>query len=108
MSHETLDTDPNSINPNSINPKPIDPKYIEAKRRVQEEKGFYIHLLIYCVVIVGLFALNAATRSPWWVQWPFLGWGVGIIGHAVAVFAPRHLFHSDWEQRRINKRMSKL
>ena len=37
-------------------PENQDVKYIEAKRKVKEMKGFYIHLFVY--VIVNLFLIS--------------------------------------------------
>lgn len=79
-----------------------------AKRQVAAIKGFYIHLAVFVLVIALLLAINMATGPLWWVQWPFLGWGVGVIGHAFAVFgrAPGTASRSPgivarWEQRKI-------
>jgi hypothetical protein len=84
-----------------------DPKYQKAKEHVEAVKGFYIHLLIYACVNVGLIGINIATRSDWWAQWPLLGWGIGIIGHAVGVFMPFQLFSRDWEERKIKEQLAK-
>jgi 2TM domain len=84
-----------------------DPRYLKAREHVAAVKGFYIHLLVYVCVISGLFAINLATSSDWWVQWPLLGWGLGVIGHAVGVFRPFKLFSRDWEERKIKEQMAK-
>ena len=73
-----------------------------AKRQVEAIKGFYIHLAVFVPVIAVLFIINAAATGPeWWVQWPFLGWGVGIIGHALTVFGSSPGIVARWEQRKI-------
>jgi uncharacterized membrane protein YbhN (UPF0104 family) len=85
-----------------------DPRHLKAKDHVNAVKGFYIHLLVYVCVIAGLFAINLATKSEWWVQWPLLGWGIGIIGHAIGVFMPPfRLFSRDWEERKIQEQLAK-
>ena len=38
-----------------------DEKYEKAKKRVEEIKGFYTHLIVYVVVNLGLFILNFVT-----------------------------------------------
>ena len=85
-----------------------DPKYIEAKRQVDAMKGFYIHLLVFVCVMSGLVGINVLTKTDWWVQWPLLGWGVGILGHGIGVFMPIQLFGREWEERKIKERMEKM
>lgn len=74
-----------------------------AKRRVAAIKGFYIHLLIFALVLAGLFVINVAGGGQWWVLWIFFGWGIGVVAHAFGVFghAPRAI--ADWEERKIKK-----
>ena len=79
---------------------------IEAKRHVAALKGFYIHLIVFLCVSAGLIAVNMATKTDWWAQWPLLGWGVGVLGHAVGVFSPVSLFGKDWEERKIRQHMA--
>lgn len=85
-----------------------DPRYVEAKRHVEAVKGFYVHFAIFIVIMAGLVAINALTKSEWWVQWPLLGWGLGVIGHAVGVFMPVKKFGREWEERKIKERMAKM
>lgn len=53
-----------------------------TERRRGPLMGFYIHLTVYVAVMALLVAINALTGGPWWVQWPLIGWGLGILGHA--------------------------
>lgn len=85
-----------------------DKKYAEAKRQVAALKGFYIHLFVFVCVMLGLLGINMATKSEWWVQWPLLGWGLGIVGHAISVFMPNHHVGRDWEERKIKERLAKM
>lgn len=57
------------------------------KTRGEELRGFYIHLVCYVIVNIGLCALNF-TRNPdhLWFYWVAGGWGIGIAGHALGVF----------------------
>ncbi len=62
--------------------------YEEAKKRVEEKKGFYIHLTVYIVVNIGLVLLWASATGrgyPWFV-WSLGGWGTGILFHYLSVF----------------------
>lgn len=80
-----------------------------AKRQVEAMKGFYIHLAVFVPVIALLFVINAVAKTPeWWVQWPFFGWGAGILGHAFAVFSHSPGLFARWEQRKIETLKSKL
>lgn len=57
--------------------------------------------------MLGLLGINMATKSDWWVQWPLLGWGLGILGHAIGVFMPINYVGRDWEERKIKERLAK-
>jgi 2TM domain len=83
-------------------------KYLAAKAHVEAVKGFYIHLFVFCAVMIGLFAVDFANGVSWWVQWPFLGWGLGILGHAYLVFFPQALSTSGWEERKIKETIAKM
>lgn len=78
----------------------------KAKRQVAARKAFYIHLAIYTVILVGLFALNLATSRDWWVHWVFAGWGIGVVAHAIAVFGHKPRAVADWEERELNRIMN--
>src|SRR5438105_558115 len=79
----------------------------KAMERVAAIKGFYIHLLVFVVVVLGLLAGNLITRDGWWVQWVFIGWGIGVLGHAYAVYGTGISFGQDWERRKIKEFMDK-
>jgi fatty acid desaturase len=78
-----------------------------AKRRVAAIKGFYIHLAVFTLVLLGLLAIDLATGRRWWVHWVFLGWGIGIVAHAIAVFGGLPQAVADWEERKIKELMRK-
>jgi 2TM domain-containing protein len=61
----------------------------EARRRVAALKGFYIHLIVCVLVVAGLLIINSLTGGPWWVAWVFLGWGLGVLAHGLALLARR-------------------
>ncbi len=60
----------------------------QAATRV--ERGFWIHLAAYVLVVAGLAVLNL-TRNPdkLWVLWVAGGWGAGLAAHAAAFFTAR-------------------
>ena len=74
-----------------------------ARRHVAAIKGFYIHLAVFVLVNALLLVLNASTGAPWWAQWPLLGWGIGVIGHAIAVFGSAPGALARWEARKTEE-----
>ena len=84
-----------------------DQQYLRAKRSVKSIKGFYLHLLIFVLVMTLLVVINAVTGGRWWVQWPFIGWGIGVAAHAVAVFGSGGWLGADWEARKIREIMER-
>ena len=64
-----------------------------ARKRVEERIGFFSHLAIYVLVNTGLIITWRLTGSPYpWFLWPLLGWGAGLVAHAVAYwFGPNSL-----------------
>ncbi|MFK7776936.1 MAG: 2TM domain-containing protein [Gimesia sp.] len=81
--------------------------YEQAKTRVEKKIGFMIHAGIYVVVNAGLITLNL-IRAPdkHWFIWPLLGWGIGLLFHAIKVF----VFGSatNWKEKMIEKEQSRL
>lgn len=81
-------------------------KYQEAKQRVEEIKGFYIHLVTYVLVNAVLVIINLFTSPEYlWFIWPIIGWGVGLVIHAFSVFS--NLWGKSWEERKIKEIMEK-
>ena len=76
-------------------------KAVAASRQVEAITAFYIHLAVFVVVIGILAAVNIMTAPDWWVQWPLLGWGIGVLGHSVAVFGRMPAFVTRWQLRKI-------
>ena len=79
-------------------------RYHEAKKRVDNLKGFYGSLISYCVVIPFLIYINYATSWGFhWFWFPVFGWGLGIVIQAFQVFG----LGSTWEGRKIQELMNK-
>ncbi|WDD99971.1 2TM domain-containing protein [Thalassomonas actiniarum] len=71
-------------------------------------KDFYTHLSTYVLVVSALFVFNYWTNPSYiWAWWTALGWGIGIISHALAVFEVFNLFGADWEKKQIEKRLGR-
>jgi hypothetical protein len=82
-------------------------KTAKAAKQVEAMLGFYIHLVVFVLVMVLLFAVNwFATPDVWWVQWPFLGWGIGVLAHGLMVFGTgsgKPNFITNWRLRKIKE-----
>lgn len=78
--------------------------YYRAKKRVEELRGFYGNLLLYCFVIPILIVINL-TYSPQfqWFWFSAGGWGFGLIMHALKVFG----YSSNWEEQKIKEILKK-
>ncbi len=66
----------------------IEPQGIEAlaRRRVGMKIGFYVHLLVYVLVNLGLWAFASLSGRGHWNVWPLLGWGLGLAIHGLVTF----------------------
>jgi len=78
-----------------------DPKMMKARRQVSAIKGFYIHFFTFALVMLGLGAINFAVGRPWWALWVLLGWGTGVLAHALTVFGRTSKWIADWEERKV-------
>lgn len=82
--------------------------YREARKRVEEKKGFFIHLSVYIIVnimLVIIWAFPAGGGYPWFL-FPLGGWGIGLLLHSLQVFA--FSGRTDWERRAIEREVEKL
>ncbi|MFC1845832.1 2TM domain-containing protein [Chloroflexota bacterium] len=82
--------------------------YEEAKQRVENKKGFFIHLIVYVLVNVFLVIIWAVTTPggyPWFI-WPIIGWGIGLVLHCLSIFVFTR--KTGWEQRELEKEVQKL
>ncbi|WP_114905249.1 2TM domain-containing protein [Kordia sp. SMS9] len=91
-------------------------RYLRAQKRVDDIRGFYIHLLVY--ICVNLFiSIKKIMRNMengetfeqafydfgTYVVW--LAWGIGLAFHAFNVFFKNGVFGSNWEERKIREYM---
>ena len=75
-----------------------------AFAHVRKVKGFYIHLAQYGIVITLLTVLNLVTSPGYfWFVWPAMGWGIGIVAHAMSVFNKIPFLNADWEKAQVEK-----
>jgi hypothetical protein len=89
-----------------------DDRLKRAKKRLDELKGFYIHLAVY-IGVNAFIMVNIAVRSygdsdTFWNFGTFvtpLFWGIGLLFHAVHTFNFNPFLGKDWEQKKIQKYM---
>jgi hypothetical protein len=69
--------------------------------REQARRGFFIHAIVYALVMIGLIVLNltVATEFPWAV-FPLVCWGFGLTMH--------YLFGVRWVGKVIADRQEKV
>ncbi|WP_089888181.1 2TM domain-containing protein [Kriegella aquimaris] len=85
-------------------------KFRRAKKRVEELKGFYIHLFVYMAVnvfiLVGVYSSVSGDMDSFWDLGHFftpIFWGIGLAFHAAKVFGFSPFFNKEWEERQIQK-----
>ena len=77
-----------------------------AKKRVQARMGFVVHLAMYLVMNAGLVVIWRLSGHGYpWFMWPMLGWGIGIVAHAITLaIGPG----STAERRAIDRELTRL
>lgn len=79
-------------------------KYHKAKKRVEDIKGFYIHLICFLVINPLLIYINYVTYwEHKWFIYALVGWSCGLMAHGVSVFG----FGRNWEDRKIREFMNR-
>lgn len=81
-------------------------KLKRAKERIEAIKNFYMHLLVYCILIPCLAILNYNTIDFPWVLFPMLGWGFGLLAHGMSAFEYSPLWNKNWEARKVQELMN--
>ena len=103
--------------------------YKKAKKRVEDEKGFYNHLTVYIIINIIIICVNrfifTNTNSisveqgfTDWLHWNLLAtpvlWGIGLLIHGLRVFrksfwlgklTKKSVFGPEWEKRKIKELM---
>ncbi len=91
--------------------------YESAKKRLKEEKGFYVHVGVYIIIniVSFIFFMTAFDTDFPWVFWvnalrPLL-WGLGLLGHGLWTFRrnikwfKNSIYSKQWEERKIKELM---
>ncbi len=86
-----------------------DKLYRKAKKRVREIKGFYIHLLVYLLVLCLRLVLQEMRNSS--IDgvsfWGMGFWAVGLIAHGCSVFLPHMILGKNWQANKIRELIEK-
>ncbi|WP_278035300.1 2TM domain-containing protein [Flavobacterium nitratireducens] len=83
-------------------------RYEAAQKKVKKLKDFYSHLLTYVIVVSFLAFINFYyTPQYLWFIWTLMGWGIGVLFHALGTFEIIPFFGKDWEQKKINELIEK-
>ena len=90
-------------------------KYLNAKKRVKQVKGFYIHALVFVLVnafIIMMKVINGqhVAGEPQIKISRFLTiiiWGIGLFAHGLSVFLPNFILGKNWEEKKIRELMER-
>lgn len=88
-----------------------DIRYKAAKKRFNDIKGFYTHLLVYFIVNLFLIVVGSGDQGLWkGIQefnnyWTAIFWGIGLLAHGLHVFGSHIFLGKDWEERKIKEIM---
>ncbi|WP_298424405.1 2TM domain-containing protein [uncultured Kordia sp.] len=91
--------------------------YLRAKQKVENLRGFYVHLIIYVVVnsfitwqqvneyiVKGKTLAQAFQDEGTYMLW--IVWGLGLVLHGFNVFVTNGVFGQKWEERKIKQYMN--
>ncbi|UOX32837.1 2TM domain-containing protein [Flavobacterium sediminilitoris] len=81
-------------------------RYQKAQKKVKELKGFYRHLLVFVIVMIGLIYINLKyTPEVLWFIWPMIGSIVPLVFHGAKISNSFPFFNKDWEEKKIKQFM---
>ena len=92
-------------------------KYLRAKKRTEELRKFYKHVIIYVVVNIAISAFKlrlymrdgesleeVMTRLDMYIVWVI--WGVFLLLQAIKTYRSNVILGSDWEEKKIREFMN--
>ena len=59
------------------------------------------------MVSLFLVLINVLTGGTMWAQWPIMGWGIGILGHAYGAFVATPKRLAKWEAQALAQAKTK-
>lgn len=76
----------------------------EARRRLEERRGFSTHVVAYVLVNALLVLIWATTgHGYFWPAWVLGGWGIGLVMHLWNAFIQKPITSAD-----VDREMRKL
>jgi hypothetical protein len=84
----------------------------KAYKRIEQVRGFYTHLGIYCgmniMLLVAYFVIDF-YQTFWQTAFFVMVFvaGFGVLAHALITFIPQFLLPSKWERRRVKELIDK-
>ena len=90
-----------------------DQNYRAAKKRVNDIKGFYIHLIVYLFINGAILLVNSNFNQNGFLDlevsnfYTAIFWGIGLGAHWASVFGPSFILGKNWEERKIRELMEK-
>ena len=82
----------------------VTPEEALALAHVRRVKGFYVHLVQFCLTIVLLSIANVLLYPRYfWAGWVALGWGFGVLIHGLKAFDKIPFLNATWEQREVER-----
>jgi 2TM domain len=83
-------------------------RYRRERRRVRQIRAFYLHFPLFMIVNIILHLINfLATARTYWVFWPPLGWGVGLLARGLATYRWMPSVGKEWEEQKIRELVDK-
>lgn len=77
-----------------------------AKERVKTLQGFYGSLATFVVINAFLTFLDLYPDGRYdWAMWPLMGWGIGVVFHAIGVFGTHR--NTSWKNKMIQRELEK-
>ena len=78
---------------------------VRAAQQVDKMIGFYVHFVVFFFWCAGDLLSSIGLRLPevWWAEWPFLGWGVAVVFHALCAFSSGPNVVAGWRLRKIRE-----
>lgn len=77
----------------------------DAIRYVKGLKEFYSHVLMYAIFVIA-FGLARGFTDPL-ILWGAIGWGLGVVLHALIAHEVFNFFGPRWEKRQIERRLGR-
>jgi hypothetical protein len=81
--------------------------YERAHKRVEELRGFYMHLMTYVAISIGLFFIDRMSPGGPWFFWPVIGWGIFMVLHGATVVMGGSFLGQEWEERKVRQLMNR-